>query len=371
MKFCRQCLYPENHPLGITFDENNLCSGCIIHEEKDELDWTFRFEILKKIANEYKSTTRTTHDCIVPVTGAKDSHFILHIVKNELGMNPLIVNYNIHYNTHLGIRNLAYLRTLIGADFMQMTVNPTRVKKITKQTIKDLGSIYWHILAGQTVFPVQVATKYKIPLIIWGAHQGIDQVGMFSHLDEVEMTRKYRKDHDLMGLEPEDLLRNDNDLKESDLHQYFYPNDAQLASVGVRGIYLNNYIRWDSRIQHEKMIEMYDYHTDLQTRTFDYYNDIDSYHYSGLHDYIKIIKYGYGKVTDHASREIRLKSMTRKKGIELVEKYQYIKPKDTPIFLNWLKMDKEEFWQIIENHRNKNCWKANNKDQYILRHSVS
>ena len=371
MNFCSQCLYPDNHPLGITFDENNLCSGCIIHEEKNQLDWDSRMEVLKRIANEYKSTTRTTHDCIVPVSGAKDSHFILHIVKNELGLKPLIVNYNIHYNTYLGIRNLAYLRTLIGADFMQMTVNPSRVKKITKQTLKDLGSIYWHILAGQTVFPVQVATKYKIPLIIWGAHQGIDQVGMFSHLDEVEMTRKYRKDHDLMGLEPEDLLTEDNDLEESDLHQYFYPNDAEIASVGVRGIYLNNYIRWDSRTQHEKMIDIYDYHTDIQQRTFDYYNDIDSYHYSGLHDYIKLIKHGYGKVNDHATREIRLRAMTREKGIDLVNKYQNIEPQDTETFTEWLEIDTEKFWRIIEKHRNTKLWELSNEGNYKLKFQIT
>jgi hypothetical protein len=89
---------------------------------------------------------------------------------------------------------------------MTLTVNPETVKKITRATIRKMGSIYWHCIAGQTVYPVQVAVKFKIPLIIWGAHQGLDQVGMFSHLDEVEMTRKYRKEHDLMGFEAEDLI---------------------------------------------------------------------------------------------------------------------------------------------------------------------
>ena len=118
-------------------------------------------------------------------------------------MKPLLVNYNGHYNTKMGIRNLSYLRSLMGADFMQCTVSPSRVKKITLETLKILGSMYWHILAGQTVYPVRTAVQFKIPLIIWGAHQGIDQVGMYSHLDEVEMTRKYRKEHDLMGFEAE------------------------------------------------------------------------------------------------------------------------------------------------------------------------
>ncbi|MDC0586986.1 N-acetyl sugar amidotransferase [Gammaproteobacteria bacterium] len=369
MKFCKTCLYPENHPLGIIFDSSGQCSGCKVHVEKDQLDWPHRFEKLKKITSSYKSSSRTIHDCIVPISGARDSHFILHIVKNILGMKPLLVNYNIHYNTKMGIRNLAYLRSLVGADFMQMTVQPDKVKKITLETIKTLGSIYWHILAGQTVFPVQIACKYKIPLIIWGAHQGIDQVGMFSHLDEVEMTRKYRKDHDLMGIEAEDFVNAENNLDESDLYQYFYPNDAELAAVGVRGIYLNNFIRWDSRKQHEEMISMYDYHTNFQQRTFDNYNDVDSHHYSGIHDYIKLIKHGYGKVTDHASREIRLNSMTRGKGLSLVKKHQDIYPSDAKLFCKWIDLPEEDFWNEIEKHRNQDLWTRTDEGEYTLKFS--
>jgi N-acetyl sugar amidotransferase len=369
MRFCKTCLYPENHPLGIVINSDGQCSGCVIHIEKDQLDWKARFSKLQEIASAYNSSSRSIHDCIVPISGARDSHFILHVVKNVLGMHPLLVNYNIHYNTHLGIRNLAYLRSLVGADFMQLTVQPTKVKKITLETMKSLGSIYWHILAGQTVFPVQVACKHKIPLIIWGAHQGVDQVGMFSHLDEVEMTRKYRKDHDLMGVEAEDLVNAENRLDESDLYQYFYPNDAELASVGVRGIYLNNYIRWDSRKQHEEMISIYNYSTESQQRTFDTYNDVDSHHYSGIHDYIKQMKYGYGKVTDHASREIRLNSMTRTKGLSLVKEFQGIFPSDAKLFCKWIDLPEEEFWNEIEKHRNQALWTRTENGEYVLRFS--
>ena len=100
MKYCSKCLYPINHPLNIIFDKNNICSGCLIHKEKDKLDWVNRFNKLKKIAKTYRSTKKDKFDCIVPVTGAKDSYFILHIVKNLLKLNPLIVNYNTHYNNH-------------------------------------------------------------------------------------------------------------------------------------------------------------------------------------------------------------------------------------------------------------------------------
>jgi len=357
MKYCRRCLYPANHPLHLTFDDQGVCSGCRVHEEKDRLDWRERKEKLGRIFDQYRSRTRQIHDCIVPVSGGRDSYFIVHLVKNVFKMHPLLVTYNKQYNTRLGIRNLAYLRALLGADIITHTSNPEMVKKITRETLRLRGSMYWHCLAGQTVFPVQTAVRFKIPLIVWGAHQGCDQVGMFSHLDEVEMTRKYRKEHDLMGLEAEALSAlSEGRLSLSDVEPYVYPHDKELEAVGVRGIYLNNYIRWDSKAQHELMIRDYGYEAMAQQRTFDTYNDVDCFHYSGLHDYIKYLKWGYGKVTDHACREIRLKRLTREEGIDLVRRYHERLPAETGLFLDWIKMSEKEFWATIDLHRDPRIW---------------
>jgi N-acetyl sugar amidotransferase len=371
MKYCKRCLYPENHPLNIVFDEKGVCSGCRVHEEKEKLDWNVREEKLRLILSGYKNKSGNNYDCIIPVSGARDSYFIVHTVKNVYGMNPLLVTYNKHYNTELGIRNLAYLRTIFDCDIMTMTVSPEKVKNITRATLRKMGSMYWHCIAGQTVFPVQLAVKFKIPLIIWGCHQGIDQVGMFSHIDEVEMTRKYRKDHDLMGYEAEDLVDIFDHLKEQDLIQYFYPSDSEIEQVGVRGIYLNNYIRWDTKDQHEKMIDLYGYETAIQQRTFDNYNDIDCFHYSGLHDYIKYLKHGYGKISDHASREIRFGRLTREEGIGLVKKYSQIMPKDLDLFFNWINIDKSAFQFLIDPHRSNLIWERDYKTwEWILKDSI-
>ena len=366
MRFCKRCLYPENHPLNIIFDENGICSGCRIHEEKDILDWSSRGQKLKNILNQYKNQSNKNYDCIIPVSGARDSYFIVHTIKKVYGMNPLLVTYNKHYNTDIGIRNLANLRIQFDCDIMTLTVNPETVKKITRATIRKMGSIYWHCIAGQTVYPVQVAVKFKIPLIIWGAHQGVDQVGMFSHEDEVEMTRKYRKEHDLMGFEAEDLISEFDNINEQDIIQYKYPDDKEIERIGVRGIYLNNFIRWDSKAQHEEMIKLYDYETSIQTRTFDTYNDVDCYNYSDIHDYIKYIKIGYGKVTDHACREIRLRRMTREQGIEMVRKYINKTPINLELFLNWIGITENSFHFLMDQHRNKKIWKRNREWEWEL-----
>ena len=373
MRYCTRCLYPANHPLHLVFDEQGVCSGCRVHEEKDVLDWQERGQRLGRIFDEFRSRSGKTYDCIIPVSGARDSYFIVHVVRNIYKMRPLLVTYNKHYNTQVGIRNLAYLRTLVGCDIVTLTVSPDTVKKITRATLERNASMYWHCIAGQTVFPVATAVRYKIPLIVWGAHQGCDQVGMFSHLDEVEMTRKYRKDHDLMGYEAEDLVRDSQGaLVESDLMPFKYPHDKEIESVGVRGIYLNNYIRWDSKAQHELMIRDWRYESIEQWRTFDTYNDVDCFHYSDLHDYIKFAKWGYGKASDHASREIRLKRLTREQGIDLVSRYQDLRPhpQRLQLFLEWIGMDERQLMALVDKHRAPDIWRTDDDGRFALRDSV-
>jgi len=357
LKFCKRCLYSSDHPLGIVINDDGICSGCKIHEEKDFLDWGERFKKLERIVSNYRNRKCENYDCIIPVTGANDSYYIVHVVKNILGLNPLLVSYNKYYNTPLGIKNLANLRIQFNCDIIYQNVNPLSVKKITRKTLREFGNIYWPILAGQTVFPVQTAVRYKIPLIIWGAHQGVEQVGMFSHLNEVEMTRRYRKDHDLFNYEANDLILPHDELVKTDLWQYQYPTDIDLSENNVRGIYLGNYIRWDPKEQHEKMIDKYGYLTSSFPRTFETYDYVDCYNYMNLHDLFKLYKHGYSKVTDHASREIRFGRISRQQGLNLVRKHQLNEPEHLELFTDWLGIEKKGLSLIMDQFRNQKFWK--------------
>ena len=337
-------------------DEEGICSGCRIHEEKDNLDWVPRWEKLKQLVAPYRSADGRNYDCIVPVTGAQDSYYIVYLVKEQLGLNPLLVTYNKYFNTPLGIRNLANLRIRFNCDILYQNVNPISVKKITRSTLRRFGSIYWPILAGQTVFPVQTAVRYKVPLIIWGAHQGLEQVGMFSHEHEVEMTRRYRKDHDLMGHEADDLLSIFDILNEEDIWQYRYPDDRDLNAVGVRGIYLGNYVRWDPKAQHEQMMREYGYKTSAFNRTFDCYDYVDCFNYMDLHDLLKLYKNGYSKVTDHASREMRYGRLTRQEGLALIRKHEQVPLKYYGQFCKWLGVTPRSLQFMMDQHRNPLYW---------------
>lgn len=356
LQTCKRCLYNTAHPLGLILDNEGICSGCRVHEEKDLLDWKERWGILESLVKPYRSKDGNNYDCIIPVTGANDSYYIVHMVKNELKLNPLLVTYNKYFNTPLGIRNLANLRIRFNCDIVIQNVNPISVRKVTQSTLRQFGSIYWPCLAGQTVFPVQTAVNYKVPLIIWGGHQGLEQVGMFSHTHEVEMTRRYRKDHDIMGQEADDLVSIFDTLQEEDIWQYRYPEDTALNAVGVRGIYLGNYVRWDPKAQHEKMIREFGYQSAKFSRTFDTYDHVDCFNFMNLHDNLKYYKHGYSKVTDHASREIRHGRLTRSQGLNLVRYYQQKPVEYCELFCNWLGINPMGLQFIMDQHRNPQFW---------------
>lgn len=367
IKFCTKCLYSNKHPFGITFDNSGICSGCQIHEEKNELDWRYRLDKIKKIIKPYISKNRKNYDCIVPVTGGNDSFFIVHLVKNILKLNPLLVCYNKYFNTPIGIRNIANLRTKFDADILYKNINMHSVKKITRFTLLEHQSIYWPILAGHTVFPLEIAQKYKIPLIIWGAHQGIEQVGMFSHKNEVEMSRRHRENHDLFNVEADDLIRLDNDITEEDVYQFRYPSDKTINEIGIRGIYLSNYFRWDPTEQHKKMVKDYDYKCKSLPRTFDTYDHVDCYNYINLHDYLKLSKRGYSKITDHVCREIRHNRLSRDEGINLIQLYEQKPIENLNMFCEWLDIEEKSLCLVLNRSKNPEYWEETDINKFKFR----
>ncbi len=358
--FCKKCLYGENHAFKITIDSEGICSGCRIHEEKNTLDWKYRWSKLKKDVDSYKSKDARNYDCIVPVTGAGDSFYTVYIVKEKLGLNPLLVNYNRQYNTPIGIKNLANIRRTFNCDILIQTINPISIKKIIKTTFQKFASIHWHAIAGHTVFPVQTAIRHKIPLIIWGAHQGVEQVGMFSHENEIEMTRRYRKEHDLMGYESDDLLDTSGILTEEDIWQFRYPSDSDLFRNSIRGIYLSNFVRWDPPTQNKLMVEKAGMISSKIQRTFDTYENTDDWFYMGLHDQLKMLKHGYSKVTDQASREIRHGRMTREIALKIVSYYQSQMPIYSKNFCEWIGIDYPSLDFILKTSINKPFVEINN-----------
>ncbi len=342
IKYCSKCLNPSNHPLGIIFDKNGICGGCNVHDEKYKIDWNKKLEKLGNFFHSKKNRNKY-YDCIIPVVGNGDDFFVTHIAKNILKINPLLVSYNTGFNTKVGIRNLSRLISRLDCDHFQITANPKIVKKISFETFKKTGDFYWHILAGNQAFPVQVAVKMKIPVILWGVNGWLDQVGKFSHHHEVEMTKKIWEEFSLRNLSTKELIGKNINYK--DIAPYIYPSLSEIKKNGVRGIYLGNYLLWDAKKQTEDMIKLYGYETLNQQRTHNTYESIYCKNNAGVHDYIKFLKFGYGKVTDHINRDIRFKRITRDEGKIIISKYERKIPKDLNYFFKWININKNNFYK--------------------------
>ncbi|MBI3087379.1 MAG: N-acetyl sugar amidotransferase [Candidatus Omnitrophica bacterium] len=360
MRYCLRCLYPENARPTILFDDQGICSGCRHHEARHRINWKEREATLARLLAEYKERSRAAghiYDCLVPVSGGKDSHFQVHLIKRVYGLNPLCVTFNHTFNTSLGLRNLNNLVEQFNVDLLRFTANPESVRKIARYMVKKVGDLTWHYHAGIMTVPFQVSVKYQIPLIIWPEHYG-ELTGVFTLDDMVEFTKWVRQEHDMRGIEPEDIVKDPaSGITWQDLYPYIYPTDEEIEQVGVRGIFLTNYIYWDAKAQAELVISRYKFQplTRRRDRTFSLYSKTDD-HANEVHDYMKYLKFGYGRATDDASTEIRYGRMTREEGIEMVRRYDAARPRTLDVYLKFLGMTEEEFEGCVEPMRDLSIW---------------
>lgn len=338
---CKGCLYSAHHPLGLKFNRDGICSGCQVHEEKNSIDWADRWRTLEKLVEPYRSKGQSRYDCIVPVSGGRDSYFLMYLLKAKLKLNPVAVHYNSHFNTRVGLRNLARLREVFDVDILTKTSDPNSVRSLVRESLVRLGSVQWHSIAGQTALPVQMAVAKRIPLVIWGAHQGVEQVGMFSRLTAPEMSRRYRREHDLMGMDENDISDGYSGVSSRAVDAITYPADEAIAAIGVRGIYLSNYVRWDPTAQHRDMVSQFGYCAASMPRTFDPYDFVDTWTYTGLHDLLKQVRLGYGVVTDHTCREIRHGRLSRAEAESFVRYYSSQAIPWLDEFCSWLGASRE------------------------------
>lgn len=368
MKFCSRCMYPSMAATPLTFDDKGVCSGCRVAGQKKVIDWKGRFRMLKKLTDEYRA--KNNYDILIPVSGGKDSYYQAHIASKELGLKVLLVTY--HGNNYLpeGEYNLARMRELFDCDHIVVKPGVDVLIKMNRIGFKLQGDMNWHNHCGIFTVPIQEAVRHKVPLMMWGEHGFMDMGGMYSYNDFVEFTAKTRLEHGLRGYDWHDFTDEGleklgrSELKEGlrpkDLLWAQYPSDEEIASVGVRGIYLSNYLDWDGTKNAESVTKLYGWRTAQQPfeRTYRSFSNLDDMHENGIHDYLKFVKFGYGRASDHASKDIRAGVMTREKGIEMVRKYDHVKPRrDLERWLKYVNMTEEEFDAICDTFRDPRAWR--------------
>ncbi len=365
MKYCKKCLFPDTKP-ELKFDENGICDACISAVQKENIDWIVRGNELNDILTKYKNKNDQDYDCIIPVSGGKDSTYQTHVIKNEFGLNPLVVSFHPRDFTPLGRKNLENLKNL-GVDCIEFTPNPKLYKKLSKFGLTELGDCAWPEHMGIFTVPVKIAVAYKIPLIIWGENPQLEYGGPASISSKPYLDREWCEKHGgffLDKIRPGDMVKYGIDKK--DLSPYLYPSDEEIMSVGITGIFLGYYMKWNARKQLELVKNLgFSVLENNNEGTYTNYENLDT-KFVSFHDYFKFLKFGFGRATDHASIDIRNNRLTRDEGLKLIKKYEgKIPTKYLTDFLNDFELSKDEFLKICEKFTNKELFRTDNNGNLI------
>lgn len=366
MKYCKKCLYPDTKP-KINFNEDGICSACTHLQLKEKIDWKQRKEELKEILEKYRNKNNSGYDCVIPVSGGKDSHYQTYVIKEEFGLNPLVVNFHPHDFTDVGRRNIENLKKM-GVDCIEFSANPIIYNKLSRFGLLELGDFEWPEHIGIFTVPVQVAVHYKIPLIIWGENTALEYGGPDSAAEMKFLDRDYENefgDFFQNKITAKDMTK--HGLSLSELQPYLFPSKEDIESVGIREIYLGSFIKWDIFKQIEVVKKLgFNLFPEKREGTYDGWENLDT-KFTVFHDYFKWLKFGFGRATDHASIEIRYGRMTRQEGLERVKQSEgKIPTKYLSEFLEEAGLTFEEFLRVCDKFANKDLF-MKNADGTLLR----
>lgn len=316
IKYCRRCLMPETKP-DLPMDQEGICGACRSYERRTEIDWDARKNELLRIVEKHRSKDGSNYDCIVPVSGGKDSTCqTLRVL--ELGLNPLCVTATTDHLTAIGRRNIENLKRM-GVDYVEVTPNPVVRRQINRLALTQIGDISWPEHVAIFTIPIRVAVQFSVPLIVWGENSQNEYGGPAAAAENNVLTRRWLEEFGgLLGLRVSDLIGQEG-IEPKHLIQYTYPSDEALARVGVTGIFLGHFTPWDgySNALVAQACGFETYQRVVEGSMVNYEN-LDNAQ-TGIHDYFKFLKYGFGRATDLACMHIRRGRIARPEALKLVK----------------------------------------------------
>ncbi|WP_154140343.1 N-acetyl sugar amidotransferase [Photobacterium damselae] len=367
IKYCSCCMYPETKP-DLWFDVSGKCSACHNYENRSEINWENRRKEFEEITSRYRSSDGSNYDCIIPVSGGKDSTYqVIRVL--QAGLNPLCVTAETDSLSEIGRRNLENLKRL-GVDHINVTPNLQIRRKLSRLALREVGDIQWAEHVTIFTIPIQVAVEKKIPLIIWGENSQHEYGGPAAAAENNVLDRRWLEEFGgMLGMRVTDLIGQDG-ITRRDLIPYFYPSDDDLKRVGVTGIFLGYYFPWDG-YNNTLLAQAYgfeSYPTPTEGSLVNYEN-LDNY-YHRIHDYFKFIKYGFGRATDQANNHIRRGRLLRNDVVDFLKDNDGSYPsiylgRSLESVLDEIDMSKEEFDDICDRFTNKKLFKTDRKGNLV------
>ena len=369
LKYCKKCVMPNTRP-GIRFDQEGVCQACRAEEQKDRTDWDARWEELKKLCDKYRGSNGDSYDCIIAVSGGKDSHFQTYIMKECMGMNPLLVTVEDNFPmTNAGIHNLKNISETFGCDLISLKPNIRVQKTLMRKTFEKYGKPTWYIDRLIYTYPIHMAVKFGIPLVVYGENISYEYGG--EQREETYSAKNQINNGVASDIPWEELL--DDTVTMKDLSLCIYPSIEAAEAINLDPIYLSYFTRWSSYHNYlfaKKRGFMDLTHEWRREHHVEDFDQVDSRAYL-IHPWMKYPKFGHASATDYASKFIRYGLISRNKGIELVKQHDH-KLDQLAIrdFVEFLGYSVSEFWQIVDRFYNTDLFEKDKNNEWVLKDPI-
>ena len=360
MRYCKRCLQPDTRP-NVVFDDEQICFACRYEESKATIDWDERHAELVAIAEEAKAEAKkrgNTYDCVIGVSGGKDSTFQAVYARDELGLNPLLINCAPDEITEIGRKNIDNLNNL-GFDIISIRLNPIVAKKLARKSFFERGNIVAaseYCLWASTYI---MSVRFNIPLIIQGENAALT-LGAAKNQEATGNAFSVTKLDTLSQQKVEDFIDLSQNITEKDLYFYKIPEVSEMVKMGTKAIFLQYYVREWSQVTNADFAVA----RGLTGRSDDLHELGRYRRYTALdsdlqipNQMMKYLKFGFGYATDEICYDIREGRFTREAGKWYVDEYDGLcGQKYIDMACKYLSVTEEEFWEVVDRYVNRDLF---------------
>jgi N-acetyl sugar amidotransferase len=357
MKYCKKCILPDTRP-NIEINKKGLCNSKCSTDKK--ISWKKREAEFRILANKIKKTNKSNYDCVVPVSGGKDSTWQI-LTALKYGLKPLAITWKTPQRSILGQKNLENLISL-GVDHIDFTINPSIEKRLIYKSFILEGSPALTMHMAIHNIPKIFAQKLNIPIILWGENSAYEYGSEDKNLKGSRLTHNWRKK---FGNLPKNFKKISKGIKRSHLSPYI--SHLNKPEKKLKEIFLGHYFYWDPiKIGHIVKKKGFKFDTKPIVGLYKF-ADIDDKSIITVHHWMKWYKFGFTRLWDNLSIEIREGRMTRQEAIKVVKKEKKIPLVQIKMFCKYLNISQKKFFIISEKFRNHKIWKLNNKNRWHIK----
>jgi N-acetyl sugar amidotransferase len=353
MNYCQRCVLPDTRP-NLRLDDEGICNACRAHESRPAIDWASRERAFRDVVETTK-TRSTGYDCLIPVSGGKDSTW--QVIKClEYGLHPLAVTWKTPGRTAIGTANLANLVNL-GVDHIDYQINPQVEKRFMLAALKQYGSTAIPMHMALFSIPLTIAVRFRIPLVVWGENSAFEYGSANEAHTGFKLDSHWLKTYGVtQGTTAEDWVS--DAFSRKDLAAYFGPSDAELEATGVLAVFLGYYFPWDVQTSLDAALAHgFQVREDGPKTGYYNYADIDD-NFISIHHYLKWYKFGFTRLFDNLSLEIRNGRLTRDQAVQIIRETGDQTPyEDITRFCDFAGITMDDFFATIEPFRNTTIWK--------------